>query len=125
VGGGGGSVPGRSKRLLEGLGAEEVAEGERDGHRIERVAVNVQARLLIADFFGRVREHDLALAAMEGVLRQEPAYADAHWHVAGVLADLGRDRESRHHLETFLELAPDSPWADVARARLAAGPAMP
>ena len=102
-----------------------TAARERYYATIELDPDHLQARTNLACVLAELGEHDLALAALEGVLRQEPAYADAHWHVAGVLADLGRDRESRHHLETFLELAPDSPWADVARARLAAGPAVP
>lgn len=100
-----------------------TAARERYYAAIELDPDHIQARTSLACVLAELGEHELALAALEGVLRQEPAYADAHWHVAGVLADLGRDRESRHHLETFLELAPGSPWADVARARLAAGTA--
>jgi hypothetical protein len=35
-----------------------------------------------------------------------------------VLHDVGRSRDARHHLDTFLTLAPASPWADLARQRL-------
>ncbi|MFN9370133.1 MAG: tetratricopeptide repeat protein [Planctomycetia bacterium] len=97
-----------------------TAARERYYATIELDPDHVQARTSLACVLAELGDHELALAALEGVLRQEPAYADAHWHVAGVLADVGRDTEARHHLETFLELAPDSPWAEVARARLAA-----
>jgi Tfp pilus assembly protein PilF len=60
------------------------------------------------------------LAALDGVLRQQPDYADAHWHLAGVLRDVGRESESQRHLRTFLALAPESPWATMARDRLTA-----
>lgn len=100
-----------------------TAARERYYATIELDPDHLQARTSLACVLTELGEHELALAALEGVLRQEPSYADAHWHVAGVLADVGRDTEARHHLETFLELAPDSPWADVARARLAAGTA--
>lgn len=100
-----------------------AAARERYYATIELDPDHLQARTSLACVLAELGEHELALAALEGVLRQEPAYADAHWHASGVLADLGRDRESRHQLETFLELAPGSPWADVALARLAAGPA--
>ena len=63
-------------------------------------------------------EQELALAALEGVLVQEPGYADAHWHMAGVLASRGELAEARDHLRAFLALAPDSPWARAARDRL-------
>lgn len=98
-----------------------TAARERYYATIELDPDHLQARTSLGCVLAELGEHELALAALEGVLRQEPAYADAHWHVAGVLAELGRDREASHHLETFLELAPGSPWADVARSRLAAG----
>lgn len=85
---------------------------------IEIDAEHLRARTSLGCVLAELGDHELALAALEGVLRQEPNYADAHWHVAGVLADAGRCREARHHLARFLELAPESPWAAVARQRL-------
>jgi hypothetical protein len=38
--------------------------------------------------------------------------------MAGVLRDAGREDESRRHLREFLTLAPESPWASLAAARL-------
>jgi tetratricopeptide (TPR) repeat protein len=67
---------------------------------------------------GELGELELALAALEGTLRQEPDYADAHWHLAGILAEMGRAAEGRRHLRRFLTLAPESPWASLARERL-------
>ncbi|MFM9058834.1 MAG: tetratricopeptide repeat protein [Planctomycetaceae bacterium] len=85
---------------------------------IEIDAGHLRARTSLGCVLAELGDHELALAALEGVLRQEPGYADAHWHVAGILADLGRAREARHHLGTFLALAPESPWAALARQRL-------
>ena len=85
---------------------------------IEIDAGHLQARTSLGCVLAELGDHELALAALEGVLRQEPGYADAHWHVAGVLLHLGRAREARHHLGTFLALAPESPWAALARGRL-------
>jgi tetratricopeptide (TPR) repeat protein len=79
---------------------------------------HLQARASLGCVLAEIGDHELALAALDGVLRQEPSYADAHWHVAGVLAEMGRGREARHHLNTFLALAPESPWAALARQRL-------
>ena len=87
---------------------------------IEIDAGHLRARTSLGCVLAELGDHELALAALEGVLRQEPDYADAHWHVAGILAGLGRTREARHHLATFLALAPESPWATLARERIAA-----
>ena len=85
---------------------------------IEIDAGHLRARTSLGCVLAELGDHELALAALEGVLRQEPGYADAHWHIAGVLLNLGRTREARHHLGTFLALAPESPWASLARQRL-------
>ena len=95
-----------------------TAARERYYMTIELDADHVRARTSLGCVLAELDERDLALAAFEGVLRQEPAYADAHWHIAGVLASLGRDEEASQHLRRFLTLAPESPWADQARERL-------
>jgi tetratricopeptide (TPR) repeat protein len=79
---------------------------------------HLQARASLGCVLAELGEHDLAVAALEGVLRQEPDYADAHWHIAGVLREMGLASDADHHLGRFLALAPESPWANLARARL-------
>lgn len=83
-------------------------------------ADHLRARTSLGCVLAELGDHELALAALEGVLRHEPAYADAHWHVAGVLRDLGRSREARQHLARFLDLAPESPWATLALEQVTA-----
>lgn len=95
-----------------------AAARERYYATIEIDADHLQARSSLGCVLAELGEHELALAALEGVLRQEPEYADAHWHVAAVLTALGREPEARHHLRTFLNLAPESPWAESAREQL-------
>jgi tetratricopeptide (TPR) repeat protein len=95
-----------------------AAARERYYATLEIDADHLQARASLGCVLAELGEHELALAALEGVLRQEPEYTDAHWHVAAVLTSLGRGPEARHHLRTFLTLAPDSPWAESARAQL-------
>lgn len=95
-----------------------TAARERYFMTIELDADHVRARTSLGCVLAELDEGELALAALEGVLRQEPDYADAHWHIAGVLGSLGRDEEASRHLRRFLELAPDSPWAGQARASL-------
>jgi len=91
-----------------------TAARERYYAAIELDADHLRARASLGCVLAELGEHDLALAALEGVLRQEPAYADAHWHLAGVLRDTGRPDEARHHLAVYLSLAPESPWAALA-----------
>ncbi len=95
-----------------------TAARERYYAAIELDSEHLRARANLGCVLAELGEPELALAALEGVLRQEPEYADAHWHVAGVLRELGREPESRRHLRRFIELAPQSPWVDVARHRL-------
>jgi tetratricopeptide (TPR) repeat protein len=95
-----------------------TAARERYYATIEIDPDHLRARTSLGCVLAELGDHELALAALEGVLRQEPGYADAHWHIAGVLRDVGRPLEARHHLALFLALAPESPWALVARSML-------
>jgi tetratricopeptide (TPR) repeat protein len=97
-----------------------TAARERYYAAVELDADHLEARASLGCVLAELGEQELAIAALEGVLRQQPDYADAHWHLAGVLAGVGRAAESRQHLRAFLRLAPESPWADAARDRLAA-----
>jgi tetratricopeptide (TPR) repeat protein len=99
-----------------------TAARERYYATIELDPDHLRARASLGCVLGELGELELALAALEGVLRQEPDDADAHWHVAGVLAEMGRDAEARRHLRRFLTLAPQSPWATLAHERLARPP---
>lgn len=95
-----------------------TAARERYYAAIEIDPDHLRARTSLGCVLAELGDHELALAALEGVLRQEPGYADAHWHIAGVLRDLSRPAEARHHLGLFLALAPESPWAALARGFL-------
>jgi tetratricopeptide (TPR) repeat protein len=66
-------------------------------------------------------ERELAAAAFAGALDLHEEYADVHFHLARTLDGLGRGEEACVHWQRFLELAPDSPWADEAHDRLTAG----
>jgi tetratricopeptide (TPR) repeat protein len=95
-----------------------TAARERYYATLEIAPDHLQARVSLGCVLGELGELELALAALEGTLRQEPDYADAHWHLAGILAEMGRAAEGRRHLRRFLTLAPESPWAGLARERL-------
>ena len=62
-----------------------------------------------------------ASAALESVLRREPANAEAHWYLALLARQRGRYATSEAHLRTFLNAAGDAyePWRLSAERRLA------
>ena len=95
-----------------------TAARERYYAAVELDADHLEARASLGCVLAELGEHELALAALDGVLRQQPDYADAHWHIAGVLVEMGRGSDANRHLRTFLALAPASPWAKLARERL-------
>ena len=78
----------------------------------------VEARANLGCVLAETGQRELAVAAFEGALRCHPDYADVHYHMACTLDELERNREAESHWRAFLELAPDSPWADEARRRL-------
>jgi tetratricopeptide (TPR) repeat protein len=78
----------------------------------------VEARANLGCLLAEAGQTELALAALEGALAHHPHYADAHYHRARLLDELGRKAEARPHWQAFLELSPDSPWADEAHERL-------
>jgi tetratricopeptide (TPR) repeat protein len=78
----------------------------------------VEARANLGCVLAETGEHDLAVAALQGALAYHGDYADVHYHLARVLDEADRRDEAHAHWEAFLELAPDSPWADEARNRL-------
>jgi tetratricopeptide (TPR) repeat protein len=51
-------------------------------------------------------------------LEVRPDYADAHFNLASALERRGDPAVARHHWLQYLELDPDSRWADIARARV-------
>lgn len=95
-----------------------TAARERYYAAIELDGDHLEARSSLGCVLAELGDHELALAALEGVLRQQPDYADAHWHMAGVLREVGRESAARRHLAIFLTLAPESPWATLARERM-------
>jgi tetratricopeptide (TPR) repeat protein len=79
----------------------------------------VEARATLGCVLAETGELELAAATFEGALGFHPDFADVHFHLANTLERLDRVDEAEAHFRTFLELAPESPWADAARDRLA------
>ena len=103
--------------LLYRLGDLSAAR-ERYYMTIELDEDYVEARANLGCVLAELGQRELAVAAFQGALAYHAAYAEAHYHLARTLDDLGRRQEADRHWATFLELAPDSPWAERARQRL-------
>jgi tetratricopeptide (TPR) repeat protein len=78
----------------------------------------VEARANLGCVLAELGQLDLAAAAFQGTLHCHETYADVHYHLARTLDELARLDEAARHWRRYLELAPDSPWADEARDRL-------
>jgi len=79
----------------------------------------VEARANLGCVLAELGQHDLAIAAFEGTLAYHADYADVHYHLARTLDETGQRDRAEDHWRAFLDLAPDSPWAEEARQRLA------
>jgi tetratricopeptide (TPR) repeat protein len=80
----------------------------------------VEARANLGCVLLELGEQELAVAAFQGALAFHGEYPDVHYHLARTLDEIGRPDEAEPHWTAFLHSAPDSPWADEARERLAA-----
>jgi len=78
----------------------------------------VEARANLGCVLAELGQRELAVAAFEGALAYHPDYADVHYHLARTLDEMGRGSEAESHWQAFVELAPQSPWADEAHGRL-------
>jgi tetratricopeptide (TPR) repeat protein len=79
----------------------------------------VEARANLGCVLAETDDVEMAIAAFQGALAYHPDYADVHYHLASALDQTNRPEEARFHWRTFLKLAPESPWAETARTRLA------
>ena len=78
----------------------------------------VEARASLGCVLVELDQHELALSSFRGALKHHADYPDVHFHLARLLDDMGQADQAGPHWETFLELAPKSPWAEEARDRL-------
>ena len=98
---------------------DETAARERYYMAVELDEDYVEARANLGCVLSETGHRELAVAAFQGALVFHPDYADVHYHLARTLDELDRRDEAAGHWQSFLDLAPDSPWADEARTRLA------
>jgi len=84
----------------------------------------VEARANLGCVLVEQGQTELAVAEFQLALKQHPEYADVHFHLARVLDLQGLSAAASEHWRRFVELAPASPWADEAVARLAERPSL-
>jgi tetratricopeptide (TPR) repeat protein len=63
-------------------------------------------------------EPELAVEFLVKALESDPAFADAHFNLAMAYEELGDFDEARPHWEAYMQLDPDSPWAEIAARHL-------
>ncbi|WP_237607431.1 MerR family transcriptional regulator, partial [Roseimaritima sediminicola] len=103
--------------LLYRMG-EVAAARERYYMAIELDEAFVEARASLGSVLAETGQLELAVAAFRGTLAMHDEYPDVHYNLARTLDDLQRSEEADPHWRRFLQLAPNSPWADEAHRRL-------
>ncbi len=78
----------------------------------------IEARANLGCVLQETGRPDLAIAAFRGALVLHEEYADVHYHLARVLDETGHSSEALQHWQRFIDLAPESPWAEEAHDRL-------
>lgn len=78
----------------------------------------VEARASLGGVLAEMGRSELAVAAFRGALYVHDEYPDVHYNLARCLDDMGQETQADHHWRRFLELAPESPWAAMARERV-------
>tara|TARA_Y100001933_G_scaffold107382_2_gene107695 strand:+ start:33876 stop:35105 length:1230 start_codon:yes stop_codon:yes gene_type:complete len=108
-------------RLAELLYRMDTPEAARERYyaAIEMDEDFVEARANLGCVLYELGDTELALAAWNGALAFHPDYADVHLHLARSLDEQNHQLEAETHWRRFLDLAPESPWAQQARLRLA------
>lgn len=103
--------------VLYRMGQIEAAR-ERYYMAIELDENFVEARVNLGCVLRELGQIDLAVAAFYGALAFHRDYADARYHLARIFDQLENMDRAAEHWRAFLEIAPDSPWAQQARVRL-------
>jgi tetratricopeptide (TPR) repeat protein len=78
----------------------------------------LEAWIQIGSLHRELGEPEQALNAFDIALDIHTDFAEAHYHKAEVLCEMGRDIEAVDHWEAYLEQDSRGPWAETARQRL-------
>ena len=79
----------------------------------------LEAWIQIGCLHRELEEPEQALDAFAIALNLHPDFAEAHYHQAEVLCELGREQEAVEHWEAYLRQDSLGPWAERARDQIA------
>ncbi len=107
-------------RIAEMLYQQSDLQGARERYymAIELDDTLVEARASLGCVLMELNQYELAYSAFAGALTHHADYPDVHFHLARLLDEMDRSLEAEYHWNYFLNLAPQSPWAEEARERL-------
>lgn len=74
----------------------------------------IEARTNLGCVLAETGRHELAIAAFQGVLSLHEDCPDAHYHLAETYQAIGEPEHAAHHRRRYVELVPNSPWAEIA-----------
>ena len=77
-----------------------------------------EARYNLANLCAEAGDRERAVAEWTRVVSACPEFADAHFNLGVLFADEGSPARARTHLQAYLQLDPESEWAERARALL-------
>ena len=97
---------------------DNSAARERYYNAIELDEDFIEARANLGCVLAETGQTILAIAAFQGALVRDDHYPDVHYHLAKCLDEVADGEQAVRHWIRFLQLSPQSPWADEALDRL-------
>jgi len=94
------------------------AARERYYNAIELDEDFIEARANLGCVLAETGQTVLAVAAFQGALSRDDGYPDVHYHLAKCLDEISDSEQAVRHWIRFLQLSPQSPWAEEALDRL-------
>ena len=94
------------------------AARERYYNAIELDEDFIEARANLGCVLAETGQTILAVAAFQGALSRDDSYPDVHYHLAKCLDEIAESEQAVRHWIRFLQLSPQSPWAEEALDRL-------
>jgi tetratricopeptide (TPR) repeat protein len=112
-----GSTPQLNFQIAEFLyrRGELAAARERYFVALEQDEEFVEARANLGCVLAELGEDQLAIEAFRGALKYHPDYAEVHFHLGMLLKRVGLISDAMEHLQLFVDIMPDSPWAIKAK----------
>ena len=109
----------RMAAALTNLGNLVYRQGElHEARALEHDPIQPEARYNLANLLEDLGETELAIAELRRVCAATPEFADAHYNLGIMLAQVGGTTQARQCLERYLELDGASDWARHARSYL-------